>query len=112
MNTTDASGLWPLVILNAGVFIIFAFSFTHPHAARDWRSFGAFSAFVVALFTEMRCTDCGTSSQSHTKGRMYYDVGIRLELAWHAHDDAQFSLLDRVDRCSHLGSCLLVEQEE
>ena len=55
MNTTTvpAYGLWPLVILNALVFIIFAFSFTRPHTARDWRSFGAFSAFVVALFTEM-----------------------------------------------------------
>lgn len=53
--TTEAPayGLWPLVILNAGVFIIFAFSFTHPRTARDWRSFGAFSAFLVALFTEM-----------------------------------------------------------
>ncbi|GIW07469.1 MAG: hypothetical protein KatS3mg060_2274 [Dehalococcoidia bacterium] len=35
------------------MFIIFAFSFTHPRTGRDWRSFGAFSAFVVALFTEM-----------------------------------------------------------
>jgi len=54
--TTDnapAYGLWPLVIINAAVFIIFAFSFTKPRTARDWRSFGAFSAFLVALFTEM-----------------------------------------------------------
>jgi protein-S-isoprenylcysteine O-methyltransferase Ste14 len=35
------------------VFLIFAFSFTRPRTSRDWRSFGAFSAFVVALFTEM-----------------------------------------------------------
>jgi protein-S-isoprenylcysteine O-methyltransferase Ste14 len=35
------------------VFIMFAFSFTKPRTARDWRSFGAFSAFLVALFTEM-----------------------------------------------------------
>jgi protein-S-isoprenylcysteine O-methyltransferase Ste14 len=49
----SAYGLWPLVVLNAGIFIIFAFSFTHPRTARDWRSFGAFSAFLVALFTEM-----------------------------------------------------------
>ncbi len=48
-----AYGLWPLVAINAGLFIIFAFSFTHPRTARDWRSFGAFSAFLVALFTEM-----------------------------------------------------------
>lgn len=46
-------GLWPLVIINSAIFIIFAFSFTHPRTNRDWRSFGAFSAFVVALFTEM-----------------------------------------------------------
>lgn len=46
-------GLWPLVAINAAVFIIFAFSFARPRTARDWRSFGAFSAFLVALFTEM-----------------------------------------------------------
>lgn len=46
-------GLWPLVVINAAVFIIFAFSFTRPRTTRDWRSFGAFSAFLVALFTEM-----------------------------------------------------------
>ena len=46
-------GLWSLVIINSLVFIIFAFSFAGPRSARDWRSFGAFSAFLVALFTEM-----------------------------------------------------------
>jgi protein-S-isoprenylcysteine O-methyltransferase Ste14 len=46
-------GLWTLVIINSLVFIIFAFSFAKPQSARDWRSFGAFSAFLVALFTEM-----------------------------------------------------------
>jgi protein-S-isoprenylcysteine O-methyltransferase Ste14 len=50
---SQAYGLWPLVVINAAVFIIFAFSFSHPRTARDWRSFGAFSAFLVALFTEM-----------------------------------------------------------
>ncbi|MGN7103840.1 methyltransferase family protein [Ralstonia holmesii] len=52
----DASfgyGLWSLVFINSAVFIIFAFSFTKPQTSRDWRSFGAFSAFIVALFTEM-----------------------------------------------------------
>ncbi len=53
MNDTPAYGLWPLVIINSLVFIIFAFSFTRPRTNRDWRSFGAFSAFIVALFTEM-----------------------------------------------------------
>lgn len=46
-------GLWSLVIINSLVFIIFAFSFAKPQSKRDWRSFGAFSAFIVALFTEM-----------------------------------------------------------
>ncbi|MCC6545383.1 MAG: isoprenylcysteine carboxylmethyltransferase family protein [Nitrospirae bacterium] len=53
MSDAPAYGLWPLVIINSLIFIIFAFSFTKPHTARDWRSFGAFSAFLVALFTEM-----------------------------------------------------------
>lgn len=54
MNTdAPAYGLWSLVIINSLVFIIFAFSFTKPKTPRDWRSFGAFSAFIVALFTEM-----------------------------------------------------------
>lgn len=46
-------GLWPLVVINSAVFIIFAFSFFHPRSGRDWRVLGGFSAFVVALFTEM-----------------------------------------------------------
>ena len=50
---TSAYGLWTLVIINSLIFIIFAFSFTKPDTPRDWRSFGAFSAFIVALFTEM-----------------------------------------------------------
>jgi len=55
MNHADAPGygLWSLVIINSLVFIIFAFSFAKPQSRRDWRSFGAFSAFIVALFTEM-----------------------------------------------------------
>ncbi|RVD51585.1 MAG: isoprenylcysteine carboxylmethyltransferase family protein [Mesorhizobium sp.] len=50
---TQAYGLWSLVIVNSAVFILFAYSFFKPHTARDWRSFGAFSAFLVALFAEM-----------------------------------------------------------
>jgi protein-S-isoprenylcysteine O-methyltransferase Ste14 len=53
MTDASAYGLWTLVILNTAVFVIFAFSFARPRTARDWRSFGAFSAFLIALFTEM-----------------------------------------------------------
>ena len=48
-----AYGLWSLVIINSAIFIFFAFTFFKPQTKRDWRSFGAFSAFLVALFTEM-----------------------------------------------------------
>ena len=49
----SAYGLWGLVFLNSAVFIMFAFSFFKPATARDWRTFGAFAAFIVALFVEM-----------------------------------------------------------
>lgn len=52
-NDTPAYGLWPLVLMNSAVFILFAFSFAPPRSKRDWRTFGAFAAFIVALFTEM-----------------------------------------------------------
>jgi protein-S-isoprenylcysteine O-methyltransferase Ste14 len=53
MTNTPAYGLWSLVIINSAIFIIFAFSFTRLPKGRDWRTFGTFSAFLVALFTEM-----------------------------------------------------------
>ena len=46
-------GLWGLVVINSAIFIFFAFTFFKPQTTRDWRSFSAFSAFLVALFTEM-----------------------------------------------------------
>lgn len=52
-DTAPAYGLWSLVIVNSAVFILFAYSFFKPQTSRDWRSFGAFSAFLVALFVEM-----------------------------------------------------------
>lgn len=53
---TDGSsdyGLWSLVVVNSLFFIAFAFSFYRPRTRRDWRTFGLYSAFIVALFTEM-----------------------------------------------------------
>ena len=52
-HAQSAYGLWLLVVMNSAIFIIFAFSFFKPATARDWRSFSAFSAFIVALFVEM-----------------------------------------------------------
>ena len=55
MNHDDAPayGLWGLVILESTIFILFAFSFFKPRTKRDWRTFGSFAGFIVALFVEM-----------------------------------------------------------
>ena len=53
MSGENGYGLWPLVVFNSVLFIVFAASFFHPKTKRDWRVLGGFSAFVVALFTEM-----------------------------------------------------------
>jgi protein-S-isoprenylcysteine O-methyltransferase Ste14 len=53
MTDAPGYGLWLFAFLNAAIFIMFAFSFFKPQTSRDWRSFGAFSAFLVALFAEM-----------------------------------------------------------
>jgi methanethiol S-methyltransferase len=52
-NESSAYGLWGLLLIESAFFIVFAFSFTRPKTSRDWRSFGAFSAFIVALFAEI-----------------------------------------------------------
>src|SRR5262249_12812328 len=48
-----AYGLWSLVVINVGIFAMFAYSFVRPRTARDWRSFGALTSFLAALFVEM-----------------------------------------------------------
>ena len=53
MHADSAYGMWSLVLINSAIFIFFAFSFVKPRTQFDWRSLGAFSAFIVALFTEM-----------------------------------------------------------
>ena len=52
-HDAPAYGLWALVVLNSAIFVMFAFSFFKPQTARDWRTFGAFVAFIIALFVEM-----------------------------------------------------------
>ncbi len=52
-HDAPAYGLWWLVIVNSTIFLLFAFTFFKPQTARDWRTFGAFGAFIVALFVEM-----------------------------------------------------------
>ena len=61
MNTdVSAYGLWPLVVLNAAVIIIFAFSFTHPSTGRDWRS------FAHGMRNEMRSSERWMEKSHHS----------------------------------------------
>ncbi|MBW2064479.1 MAG: isoprenylcysteine carboxylmethyltransferase family protein [Deltaproteobacteria bacterium] len=53
MEIGNAYGLWGIVLVNSLIILLFAFSFFRPKTRRDWRTFGAFSAFITALFTEM-----------------------------------------------------------
>jgi protein-S-isoprenylcysteine O-methyltransferase Ste14 len=53
MNNLPDYGLWQLVIINSAIFLVFVFSFFKPQTRQDWRTFGTFAAFVIALFTEM-----------------------------------------------------------
>lgn len=53
MHGDSSYGLWGLAIINSAIFLFFAFSFIKPKTITDWRGFGAFSAFIIALFAEM-----------------------------------------------------------
>lgn len=48
-----AYGIWPAVIFNIIIFTLFAYSAFRPTTKRDWRTFGVFTAFLIALFSEM-----------------------------------------------------------
>lgn len=53
MHDSYAYGIWPAVAINLGLFLAFTAAFLLPRRKREWRSLGVFSAFLVALFSEM-----------------------------------------------------------
>jgi protein-S-isoprenylcysteine O-methyltransferase Ste14 len=53
MNESYAYGMWPVAFVSIGIFVFFVLSYLKPKKRREWQSMGTYSAFVVALFTEM-----------------------------------------------------------
>ena len=114
-GTMSAYGLWTLVVINSAVFIIFAYSFTKPKSPRDWRSFGGFSAFIVALFTEMYGIPLtmfllsgwlqrrypGLDPLSHDAGHLWWTLTGR-------HGDPHFGVLHILSSVMIFGGFLLL----
>lgn len=52
-DAVPSYGDWSLAVIYTLIFAIVAFCFYRPKTGRDWWTFGAFTAFLAALFTEM-----------------------------------------------------------
>lgn len=46
-------GWWGLVAFHVVLFLFFGLTYLRPTRRREWRSLGAYAAFIVALYTEM-----------------------------------------------------------
>jgi protein-S-isoprenylcysteine O-methyltransferase Ste14 len=95
--------------------VIFAFSFTKPKTSRDWRSFGAFSAFIVALFTEMYGFPLTIYLLSGWLTRTYpgidpfsHDAGHLWSTLLGLHGDPHWSVLHIVSIAAIFGGLILL----
>ena len=52
-DAVPSYGEWPLAVIYTLIFATIAFVFYRPKSGRDWWTFGAFTAFLAALFAEM-----------------------------------------------------------
>ncbi len=83
MNSVASYGLWPVVLVYSLLFLAFAFSFFRPQTKRDWRTFGGFSAFIVALFAEMYGFPLTVYLASGWLGNRYSEVELLSHNAGH-----------------------------
>jgi protein-S-isoprenylcysteine O-methyltransferase Ste14 len=115
MEHSNAYGLWLLVVVNSAIFILFAYSFTRFKTKRDWKSFGAFSAFVVAYFTEMYGFPLTIYLLSGWLANYYpginlysHDSGHLLHTLLGLKGDPHFDLLHILSNISILGGLYLI----
>ena len=52
-RSVPSYGDWSLAVIYTIAFAMLAFCFYRPKTGSDWRAFGAFTAFLAALFVEM-----------------------------------------------------------
>ena len=103
MNNLPDYGLWNLVIFNSLFFLIFVFSFFRPRTRRDWRTFGTFSAFLIALFTEMYGFPLTVYLLSGWLGSRYPDIN------WFSHESSHlFQTLLGWQGDAHIGPLHLI----
>lgn len=53
METGTAYGHWGIALISIGLVLGIVWVSFRPRTKRDWRTFGTFGAFIVALFAEM-----------------------------------------------------------
>lgn len=108
MQHESGYGLWSLVILNSAIFLFFAFSYFKPQTRRDWRTFGMFSGFIVALFVEMygfpltiyllsgwlQSKLPGQDLLGHDAGHLWFSLlGIHGDPHWHPLHVASYAVI-------------------
>ena len=48
-NSEFAYGMWPVVLLNIGIVLVFVFGFLAPKRQMEWRSMGLFTAWIALV---------------------------------------------------------------